>query len=182
MTYTYSTPIAGLLRLLQAHDSEIENRIRIQKSVYLLQTHGFADFERLRFVYHHYGPYSQQLSDVLRELVAAGLVAELRSEYGEDQVKYVYRLTESGKEWLRDNEVEVPEHLTTDTTLLKSSHWRSLELASTILFLLKEGSASDLSSATAKALELKPGCRAYTDEALPLVQHFVHAPTAGRPS
>lgn len=167
-----STPLFGVLRLLAAYGREIDTRMRVQKSVYLLKRHGFEEFAKLRFAYFHYGPYSQQLSEVLRELVAAELVEEVRQEGSPDQTGYVYRLTCKGEDWLATNHVEIPERLASDTDVLKKSHWRSLELASTVLFLAKERNLSSMEGAFLKALELKPECKEFSPEAKQLVEHF----------
>jgi uncharacterized protein len=167
-------PLTGILRLLFAHGREIDTRIRMQKSVYLLKRHGFSEFSKLRFVYFHYGPYSQQLSDVLQELVAAELVAEEREEKPSDQTRYSYRLTEKGEKWLEANGVDVPARLASDTDVLRRSHWRSLELASTAIFLLKERNSENVDVAFSRALELKPECRDFSPEAKALVEHFAN--------
>ena len=167
-----STPFTGVLRLLSAYGREIDTRIRIQKSVYLLKKHGFPEFSKLRFAYYYYGPYSQQLSDVLQELVAAQLVLEECQEKSADQTRYSYRLTSKGEEWLASNGVDVPERLASDTDVLKRSHWRSLELASTVLFLVRERNILNMDDAFSKALELKPECKEYSPEAKRLVDHF----------
>ena len=167
-----STPLTGVLRLLSAYGQEIDTRMRMQKSVYLLKRHGFSEFSKLRFVYFHYGPYSQQLSDVLQELVAVDLVAEVREEKSPDQTCYSYRLTAEGEKWLKANGVDVPERLASDTDVLRKSHWRSLELASTVLFLLKERNIDNIDDAFSKALALKPECKEYSPEAKALVHHF----------
>lgn len=49
--------------VLQAADCVIVGRIRLQKIFYLLEQLGLKS--SLRFAYHHYGPYSEELSDTL---------------------------------------------------------------------------------------------------------------------
>lgn len=169
MAITYHNPLVGILRLMVAHGGEIDNRIRFQKSAFILKHLGFADFARLRFSYHHFGPYSQQLSDVLHEVVAAELITETRFEHGDDHVRYTYRLTDEGQAWLSANNVEASSHLADYVQALKKSHWRTLELASTMFFLLDERSAPDSEAAFRKALDLKPQCNAYSEEARKLV-------------
>lgn len=55
--------------VLQAAEGEIIGRIRIQKIVYLLEQLGMEG--GFRFSYHHYGPYSEELSDVLECAIEA---------------------------------------------------------------------------------------------------------------
>ncbi len=45
------------------------------------------------FIYYHYGPYSQELSATISELVSFGLLNETQTSQG-----YEYSLTEDGKE------------------------------------------------------------------------------------
>jgi len=146
VTMPYRNPIVEILQLMIAHGEEIDSRIRFQKSVFLLKHIGIADFAKFRFSYHHFGPYSHQLSDVLQDLVGAGLISEVKSKYSEEQVKYTYRLTEAGKAWLSANQVEPAHDLNKHAALLKGIHWRTLELASTVLFLLDEENVSDSDS------------------------------------
>lgn len=54
-----------IVDVLQAADGEIIGRIRMQKIVYLLQELGVGS--QLPFSYHHYGPYSEELSRGLME-------------------------------------------------------------------------------------------------------------------
>ena len=172
MTILYQNPIVGILKLMMAHGEEIDNRIRIQKSVFLLKRAGMEEFGRLRFSYHHFGPYSHQLSDVIQDLVAANLMSEERIPYKEDQVRYHYRLTQEGSAWLTSNYGLPSSDLKQHVGLLKTAHWRALELASTALFLLDEGSADGLANAFVKALDLKPACRAFREEAEQLISAF----------
>jgi HD superfamily phosphohydrolase len=44
-------------------------------------------------------------------------------------------------------------------------HWRSLELAATIAFLEQHGDADNRRDAVKKAVDLKPACSGYADEA-----------------
>lgn len=52
----------------------IVGRTRLQKIAYLLELSGLG--EGFYFVYHHYGPYSEKLSDAVRMAVAFDLVEE----------------------------------------------------------------------------------------------------------
>jgi len=136
---TYRSPLMGLVRLMAAYGGEIDDRIRLQKSAFILKHLGFADFAKLRFSSYYRGPYSRQLSDVLHELVVARLIAETR-EAGDDHARYSYRLTAEGRAWLSTNNVEASPDLIDCVQVLKKSHWRTLELASTMLYLLDEQS------------------------------------------
>ena len=63
--------------LIRAAGGQIVGRVRLQKLLYLLDQLGLASgFE---FTYHHYGPYSEELS----EAIANAMV--LHKSVGEDQ-------------------------------------------------------------------------------------------------
>jgi len=54
---------AIVLAVIAAADGQIVGRIRLQKIFYLLEQLGLES--NFRFSYHHYGPYSSELSDAL---------------------------------------------------------------------------------------------------------------------
>lgn len=49
-----------IAKVLKSADGEIVGRIRLQKIFYLLDQLGLNS--KLKFAYHHYGPYSEELS------------------------------------------------------------------------------------------------------------------------
>ena len=67
-----------LAEIIDAHGGELVGRIRLQKVIYLLDQLGLASgFE---YSYHHYGPYSSEVSSALLDAESAGVV--------QDQIKF----------------------------------------------------------------------------------------------
>lgn len=50
--------IATLRKLVEVA-GELEGRVRVQKTLYLLQCLGATEVSGVPFRYHHYGPYSE---------------------------------------------------------------------------------------------------------------------------
>lgn len=76
---------------------EITGKVRFQKIVYLLDQLGFeSGFE---FEYHHYGPYSEALTDALSDEVTFGGFSLDERRRKSDGVPYVvYKLSDSNRE------------------------------------------------------------------------------------
>ncbi len=72
--------VAGLVKL---NGGKLVGKIRLQKSVYLLKSCGIdLGFD---FDYHHYGPYSEELSLASKDAEALGMIeVEWRSSYGNE--------------------------------------------------------------------------------------------------
>lgn len=153
-----ASALRGLLSLVAAMGGQLESRIRLQKSVYLLKMMGAEDFRATSFKYHHYGPYSRSLSDTLQDAIASGLLQENRTDYGEEQSKYTYELTEAGRAWLEENAAGVDPHIQDRASTFRESPWRVLELAATILFVERDDGIRDRTRAVTRAIELKPAC------------------------
>jgi uncharacterized protein YwgA len=79
--------------VLQAADGQIIGRIRMQKVVYLLEQLGLDG--GFWFSYHHYGPYSEELSDVLDGLVKREKTVEEEQVPTENGFYSIYRLRSS---------------------------------------------------------------------------------------
>ena len=146
-----------LLALIAASDGKVEHRIRIQKEAFLIQWLGFPLFRDVHFTYHHFGPYSRELSEALHEAVTSGLLEEHVSQ-AESVTKYAYELTSRGSELVKRQPAsgliaEVVRGLNNDP-------WRALELAATALYLQVE-EVLDASGAMERALSLKPACRTH---------------------
>ncbi len=156
----------GLLWMLSQCGGRVQNRIRVQKFAYLLKLKAHPDFKNADFAYHHYGPYSRELSDTLQDVVSAGLVKEEQEKYSEEQVRFAYNLTDSGKEWLR-RFGERPEltGLAEAVEKLAPSEWRALELAATAAFLETNERAASRDESFKLALRQKPACRAFEEAA-----------------
>lgn len=147
--------VFDLLSLVAASDGRVEHRIRLQKEAFLIQWMGLPLFRDVHFTYHHFGPYSRELSEALHEAVTSGLLEE-HVEQTESVTKYTYELTSRGSELVKrrpasDQIAEVVRGLDRDP-------WRALELAATALYLQDE-EALDAAGAMERALSLKPACR-----------------------
>jgi len=73
-------PNEVLRQTFAAANGEIVGRIRLQKIAYLLQQK--AGSSDLFFTYHHYGPFSRELSDALDWAVMRGDIEEMPRETG----------------------------------------------------------------------------------------------------
>jgi uncharacterized protein YwgA len=157
--------LAALVALVRGHDP-LHGRVRLQKLAYLLQQTRFQPLEHVRFAYHHYGPYSDELAGVLDQAVASGLVREQEHTTAEQRRQFTYEVDEShGDLRLLDLSPAQQRSLSTFLRVTKPAHWRTLELAATIIYLERH-SRLDRSRATARALKLKPACASYQQDAM----------------
>lgn len=123
---------AKVMALLQKA-GEVVGRKKLQKMVYISQKYNF-DFQE-RFNFHFYGPYSEELSIQIEELVEGGLIQEIKENKG-GYIQYTYRLSEQGEEYLKLYPVELTGYTSFVQTLNKESS-RFLELVSTMLYFDK---------------------------------------------
>lgn len=109
---------------------EIIGRKKLQKMIYIAKKVAFPFQERFQF--HFYGPYSEELTLRVEELCNMGFLDEVKEKKG-GYYQYRYTLTESGREFLSLNEVDMPclEDCLTD---MNEQSARFLELVSTILY------------------------------------------------
>lgn len=109
---------------------EITGRKKLQKIIYIAKKLSFPFQERFQF--HFYGPYSEELTLRMEELSNLGFIEEIREKKG-GYFQYRYSLTESGKEFLSLNEVEMP-YLPDCLLDMNTQNARFLELVSTVLY------------------------------------------------
>lgn len=109
---------------------EITGRKKLQKMIYIAKKIEFPFHERFQF--HFYGPYSEELTTRVEELCNMGFLNEVKEKKG-GYFQYRYTLTETGKEFLSLNEVEMP-YLTDCLTDMNGQNARFLELVSTVLY------------------------------------------------
>jgi uncharacterized protein len=120
---------AKLMYAIEA-TGEITGRKKLQKIIYIAKKLSFPFQERFQF--HFYGPYSEELTLRVEELSNLGFVEEIREKKG-GYFQYRYSLTDSGKEFLSLNEVEMP--CLPDCLLdMNEQNARFLELVSTVLY------------------------------------------------
>lgn len=119
-------------KLMQAIlvSGEITGRKKLQKMIYIAKKVDFPFQERFQF--HFYGPYSEELTTRVEELCNMGFLNEVKEKKG-GYYQYRYTLTDSGKEFLSLNEVEMPclEDCFID---MNEQNARFLELVSTVLY------------------------------------------------
>jgi uncharacterized protein len=109
---------------------EITGRKKLQKIIYIAKKLSFPFQERFQF--HFYGPYSEELTLRIEELSNLGFIDEIREKKG-GYSHYRYSLTESGKEFLSINEIEMP-NLPECLLDMNEQNARFLELVSTVLY------------------------------------------------
>jgi uncharacterized protein YwgA len=153
-------------KLMQAValSGEIVGRKKLQKMIYIAKKVDFPFQER--FGFHFYGPYSEELTLRVEELCNMGFLNEVKENKG-GYVQYRYSLTESGKEFLSINQVDMP-FLGECLTDMNEQNARFLELVSTILYfdnLAKE-------EVTEKVFTLKSSQR-YTEEEIDAAYQYI---------
>lgn len=164
--------LRGVVALAGAMNGTIEGRIRLQKSAYLLKRLGVPDFQDAPFRYHHYGPYSRPLSYVLHDSVVSGLLQEDEQEHGEELVRYSYALTDAGRKWLESAQREPDPVVAKAAPLLQAAHYRTLELAATLLFIEHNERIPSRDESMRRALELKPACADHRSDARNLLEQL----------
>jgi len=88
---------ALLLCLFRDSGGLIEGRKRLQKIVCTMKYKNKIPFS-FAFRRYFYGPYSEELADIVDSMVGTGLLKE-RSEFlGPDIVQYTYQLSDKGNE------------------------------------------------------------------------------------
>ncbi|WP_284036689.1 YwgA family protein [Neobacillus sp. 114] len=119
-------------KLMQAIlvSGEIIGRKKLQKMIYIAKKIDFPFQDRFQF--HFYGPYSEELTTRVEELCNMGFLNEVKEKKG-GYYQYRYKLTDSGKEFLSLNEVDMPclEDCLND---MNAQNARFLELVSTVLY------------------------------------------------
>lgn len=152
--------LLGLLQLVSANGDRVDSRIVIQKEAYLLAHSGYMHISANSFSYHHYGPFSRELSDCLQFAVSSQLLEEHPAPGKNDGIKYSYTLTDLGKQFLNDAGT-MDEKFVKLVGACSKEKWRTLELAATTLFL-QSREKTDENAAFELALKLKPDCVPYS--------------------
>ncbi len=91
-----------LLLIVLRSMGQIAGRTRLQKIIYLLRQRYQVPFS-FRFKPYFYGPYSEELSDAVENLVALGMIEENRRYLDEGVIEYSYKLTRRGIGFLDTN-------------------------------------------------------------------------------
>jgi uncharacterized protein YwgA len=127
--------------ILQAADGKIVGRIRLQKIFYLLDQFGLNS--GFRFSYHHYGPYSEDLSaSVMRARFLDKLIDEKEERTSYDTPFSVYTLREakSAPDKIGALDFETAHRL---IDIMKAETSVVLELAATIHWLREKEKVDD---------------------------------------
>jgi uncharacterized protein len=155
-------------KLMQAVlvSGEIIGRKKLQKMIYIAKKVSLPFHERFQF--HFYGPYSEELTLRVEELCNMGFLNEIKEKKG-GYFQYRYTLTDTGKEFLSLNEVEMP-FLQDCLEDMNEQNARFLELVSTVLYF------DNLSKAevTEKVFTLKSSQR-YTEEEIDQAYGYIEA-------
>lgn len=119
-------------KLMQAFavSGEITGRKKLQKMIYIAKKITFPFQEKFQF--HFYGPYSEELTLRVEELCNMGFLNEIKEKKG-GYFQYRYTLTDTGREFLSLNEVDMPS-LEDCLTDMNSQNARFLELVSTVMY------------------------------------------------
>ena len=79
--------------VIAAAGGELVSRIRLQKTVYLLDRLGLGS--GFAYAYHHYGPYSRELDNAVWEAEAFGLIEERQGRRASDGAPFsIFKMTE----------------------------------------------------------------------------------------
>jgi uncharacterized protein len=125
-----------LAKIVTLNGGELVGRIRLQKSVYFLESMGFGfGFD---FQYYHYGPYSEELAIAMEDAIALDIISQERRVGARLQTYSVFKavdlcpVQDDGRDSKRRQLLR----------LLASYDSISLELAATADFLEKAGFGS----------------------------------------
>lgn len=120
---------AKLMAVLQ-NAGEVIGRKKLQKIIFIAKKLNFPFYEKYDF--HFYGPYSEEVTLKIEELVNLGLVQETQEKV-RGYVQYRYSLSDEGEQFLTNYTVNSALlHQCVNTMNQESS--RFLELVSTILY------------------------------------------------
>jgi uncharacterized protein YwgA len=92
--------VAFILQLFSSVGGAIEGRKRLQKLVFILKEERGIPFS-FSFQPYFYGPYSEDLTDLIETLVSSQFLREEEEEMWPGIVQYDYTLTEKGEILLR---------------------------------------------------------------------------------
>lgn len=169
MTPQDQVQVAAVLVGILQESGKLSGRIRVQKIAYLLQQKGVPELGDVEFVYHHYGPFAEDVADVLTGAVRTGIVVEKAESFDDEWQRYEYSLGPAGPGYATILQQESIALIKGVVSASKDLHWRILELAATALFLEKRD-GGDIEGATTRAVALKPGCRGYEGSAINLLR------------
>lgn len=164
---TMHNTLAAIVAIVD-QQGELRGRVRLQKLSYLLQQRGFGPLRDTWFS----GPHSEHLAGALDQAVASGLVEEDRWDSADGFKLYAYKLNREHPDF--DYLALPPDDADAVRSFMKVSkgaHWRTLELAATVIHL--EGKLKiSREAATTRAIGLKPACEPYRADAAALLNEL----------
>jgi uncharacterized protein len=115
-----------VMQLVADSGGELVGKTRLQKSVYILERAGLGS--GFTFAYHHYGPYSEELSISADYAVALNLIEEERKEASWGGEYFVYKSKSSAVPCENDDRNKILKKLSAVDSV-------QLELAATAFLL-----------------------------------------------
>jgi uncharacterized protein len=109
---------------------EISGRKKLQKIIYIAKKLSFPFHEKFHF--HFYGPYSEELTLRIEELCNMGYLNEVKEKKA-GYYQYCYSITDSGKEFMKMHDMEIPS-MEVCLVDMNDQSARFLELVSTVLY------------------------------------------------
>lgn len=149
--------LAALLALMAIEMGKIVGRLRVQKLMYLLQQKGAAPLDPFFFEYHHYGPFSAEVADVIKGAVRSEIIKEREDHDDDGWKRFEYEPAEDAERYAALVDQGTRALVGEVLEACKGAHWRTLELAATADFL-KRANHLDDERAMREALERKPAC------------------------
>ena len=141
----------SLVDVVTLNDGKITTKIRLQKTMYLLQASGLLEeVEDPEFEYHYYGPYSAKLARAAEDMVATNVLTTDVYEGYHSEPYTVYR---SDRDTPASLSREVAERIRLALVIMMEESSLVLEVASTIRFLRDSGTDRD---AVTEVKRLKP--------------------------
>ncbi|WP_062351765.1 YwgA family protein [Bacillus kwashiorkori] len=122
---------AKILNTIRLAD-EVVGRKKLQKMIFIAKKLAYPFQEKFEF--HFYGPYSEELTLQMEELVNMGFLEEVKEKKG-GYFQYRYTITDTGEEFLQMYENALNTNSFDDLVQnLNDQSARFLELVSTILY------------------------------------------------
>jgi uncharacterized protein YwgA len=139
-----------------ARDRRITSRVRLQKSVYLLNVLGLKS--GFAFEYHHYGPYSRELDNATADAIALELIQERIAHRVSDGASYsVFQAKSDATPESNAYGDLGSERVRELVNIFSDTNVTVLELAATIDFLWRVEKVEDWRSEIAKRKRAKVG-------------------------
>lgn len=139
-----------------APDRRLTSRVRLQKTVYLLERLGFGS--GFGFDYHHYGPYSRELDNALADAVALKRVSEQIAHRFADGASYSIFSLAKGVDPVEDAYGTLGRARARDyVAKFANTNVTILELAATVDFLWHEERIKDWRAEVGKRKGSKVG-------------------------